>query len=397
MILPLVAELSTLTRVPKLEMAEREKAYGLMRRLREYGFTNPELFTLSHGRIGEPTIKRQTRGVVVRDTSEHDLVLEKLADFAEGGFEVSDLEEYKKDKELVNASGLTFQGCATLSKNLLVLGVDAGGLLNLSEVLKDKQLTGKSIRDNIDLNERLARKGISEKFQEEALRATEVYGDSVQVMRAVNGAGSIANLTLEYSKVKKELDQANLEKNNAKIEKGMLEAETANFRSHIDVAKLLVSKYGFDLASINELMTLASKHGSPPQAIGAVNVYNNIVELQAREKEAGHRLRATEANLVEKEATAKVTEERLARYNQLLGEVKANYAKSQRIQIASDLMTKPKAVEAPTDEVAKTMLAILMGARENIEYNRVNSAKLREKIGMRLDWLIKSLEEYNRG
>ena len=62
MILPLIRELIQVCRSPKLNKAQKEGIYGLMRRLRECGFTNKELSILVRGKISEASIKRNTRG-----------------------------------------------------------------------------------------------------------------------------------------------------------------------------------------------------------------------------------------------------------------------------------------------------------------------------------------------
>ena len=91
MILSLIRELSQLSRASKRDKAQMERAYGLMRNLRELSFTNHELFVIFRRRVAEVSIKRNTRGVEVRDTAEHDQVLEKLTDFADRGYEVADI------------------------------------------------------------------------------------------------------------------------------------------------------------------------------------------------------------------------------------------------------------------------------------------------------------------
>ena len=153
MILPIIRELSQLCRVPKLGDEQREIAYGLMRRLREYGFTNHELFVIVRGKISEVSIKRHTGGVEVRDTKEHDEVIGRVSEFADLGYELSDIEGYKTSRSVVDDAGLTFDSCAKFAKNLLLHGVDTQGLVKLSDELVDLKLTAKSIRQNIDLND----------------------------------------------------------------------------------------------------------------------------------------------------------------------------------------------------------------------------------------------------
>jgi hypothetical protein len=168
-----------------------ERAYGLMRKLRELDFTNHELFVIFRKKVAEVSIKRNTRGVEVRDTTEHDQILEKLTDFTDMGYEVADIGGYKKSKAVLDEAkyGLTFDSCAMLAGNLRILGVDTLGLVKLSDELTGKGLTTKSIRANIDLNDELKAKGITVKIQEEILAAAKSYSDPPSILGLVNAAG----------------------------------------------------------------------------------------------------------------------------------------------------------------------------------------------------------------
>jgi hypothetical protein len=395
MIPSLIRELSQLSRAPKLDQAQMERAYGLMRKMRELGFTNHELSVIFR-KVAEASIKRNTRGVEVRDTVEHDQILEKLTDFADRGYEVADIGEYKDSREVHDKAGLTFVGCARLAGNLLRLGVDAGGLLELSDELTAKDLTAKSIRANIDLNDELKTKGITEETQEEILAAAKSYGDPPTILELVNAAGGLTKLASEQDKIRQDVSEANAEKDRVESEKKRLEAENLAFRSYVDIVKLLVTKHGFDISSFNELLSLAEKHGDPVQVIRAVNVYNDSSELDARQREAQVKLQKTEKDLASKEVVLKVKEDSLAKANQLIGEIRMKHAQSLRLQIVSDLITNPKEVKATVDELARITLAVLMGVNEFIEQNKQESEKFRNKTGSTLKWLIEALQDYLR-
>jgi hypothetical protein len=396
MILPVIGELGELSRVPKLDQAQRERVYGLMTELREYGFTIHELFVLFRGKVSVISIKRNTRGGKVKDTSEHDRILEQLTLFAERGGELGELEEYRRDRETVEAAGLSFESCATLSRNLLQLGLDASGLVRLSGELADEGLTAKSIRGSIDLNERLGKKRITPEIQEEILNAAEKYGDPVNILGLVNAVGGITKANVEKFKVEEYLKAARAERDGVLLEKERLELENAAFRSYVDVAKLLVTKHGFDMRSLGELLELAGKHGDAPHTVGAVNMYNRLLEIQAAHREAEARLKVTEDTLAVKGAELKVREEGLAKANQWLGEIKANHAQSIRLQILSDLITGPREVKASIDELARICLSVLMGVRDVAQSRRDEADRFNRKTGMRLNWMIQDLQEYLR-
>jgi hypothetical protein len=396
MILPIIKELSMLCRVPKLGSEQRDKAYDLMRRLREHGFTNHELFVMVRGKISEISIKRNTAGVEVRDTKEHDEIIEQIADFADQGYEVGDIEDYKTSKAVLEKVNLTFSGCAKFAEDLLLLGVDTPGLLRLSDELTSENLTAKSIRKNIDLNEELSKKKITVEIQQEIRDAANSYGNPVNILKIVNASGGLHIVVSEIVKAKDELAQAKVEKDQVQREKERLENDSVGFKSYVDVAKLLVTKYGFDLSSVNELMSLAGKHGTPVGVIQAVNSYNEFSELQAKLREAQTKLHITEVDLANKETVLKGKEENIAKANQLLGEIRANHAQSFRLQIVSDLLTRPREVMAPMREVAGICLALLLGVRDYSESHKEESERFRGKAGVKLNWIIQDLQEYTR-
>ena len=297
MILPIIRELSQLCRVPKLTEEQREKAYRLMRGLREYGFTNHELFVISKRKISEISIKRHTPGVEVRDTKEHDEIIELLTDFTDRGYEIGDIEGYKESKVALGDAGLTFIECTKFAKNSLLLGVDTQGLLKLGDELAERNLTAKSIRKNIDLNEGLETRGVTVEIQQGIRDAANKYGDPAAILRMVNASGGLIQITSDWVKGKDELAQAKVEKDQVQREKEKLENENITYKSYVDIARLLVTRYGFDLSSLEEFLAIAGKHGSPVGVIRAVNVYNEVSELEPKLRAVQVKLRTTEEDL----------------------------------------------------------------------------------------------------
>jgi hypothetical protein len=396
MILPVLRELSQLCRVPKLDDEQRESAYILMRRLRENGFTNHELFVFSRGKFSEPSIKRNTRGVEVRETLEHDDIIERLSDFIDGGYEISDIEGYKESRAALDDAKLTFDECTRFAKDLLILGVDAPGLVEFADELTGENLTAKSIRKNIDLNEKLATNGITVEIQLEILEASKNFGDPFNILEGVNASGGLRAIASETAKAKDELVQVKARKDQLEREKERIENEGRVYKSYVEVAKLLLVKYSFDLSSLDELVQLAGKHGSALGVIRAVNYYNGEFELQSKLRDAQIRLRIIEDDLANKEVALKNREESLAKANSLLGEIKANQAQSFRLQIVSDLIMKPKEAKAKMTEIAGICLILLLGVRDFSESHREESDKFIRKVGSRLSWTIEDLQEFLR-
>ena len=56
----------------------------------------------------------------------------------------------------------------------------------------------------------------------------------------------------------------------------------------------------------------------------------------------------------------------------------------------------PREVKATVDELARISLIVLSGVKEYSDFNRQDSEKFRNKVGLRLSWVIQSLQEYLR-
>jgi hypothetical protein len=82
--------------------------------------------------------------VEVRDASGKDELMGELRAFVEGGHKVSDLSAYADARKSIDSVPITFAQCTTFAANLLKLGVDLQGFLDLNKELADTGLTAKA-------------------------------------------------------------------------------------------------------------------------------------------------------------------------------------------------------------------------------------------------------------
>ncbi len=362
--LQLIRDLASTCKPLKLGKVQRTRAADLMRQLRGYGFTNPELHVLAKRRISEPTIKRWTRGVTVENSSEHDRVIAMLGDFAFGGNTLKDLDEYKSARETLSGY-LSFEACVKLATNLMAIGTDINGLLKLGEDLADKHLQVPAIQENMILNEELRNSELTPEIQVKLLGATKRYGDPEKVLQALMKFESIQDIDDYKKKLEEYIAILEREEADSKRKKEGYDNESLKQKTYLDIVKLLVSDYSYDYDSLRTLHELAGKFGDPLRVMGAVNAYAGIEEMKTSASTAETKLKTIEAQVASADARFQRLNELNMAADRKLGEIKANYESSFRLQQISELLTHPRRLQTTPKELASLIVAFLLGVVEN--------------------------------
>jgi hypothetical protein len=392
----LILELASTCKPSKLDKSQRDRAAALMRQLRVYGFTNRELHVLAGGRISEPTIKRGTRNLVVKDTTEHDKVIGMLRDFALGGNTLKDLDDYKVARETL--SGLaTFGDCVKMATNLTAIGADLKGLLELSGKLAALGLQAPAIRKNIDLNNDLAKRGLTPEIQEKIRETAEKYGSPERVLDALKTFGDIDKMLSYERNLKEQLSTLTQEEAASKRRKEDYDAEALRQKTFLDIVRLLVADYSYDYSSLKALHELAGKYGDPLQVMGAVNAYGNLEQIKARTSDAEAKLRTLEEKVSAADARLGELNRLIEAADMKLGEIRANQAMSFRLQMVSDLLTNPRRLQATPEEMARLTLSFLNGLAEHNRIYPSGSSKFDGIVKTNIEFTIMNLQNYLRG
>src|ERR671926_414781 len=81
----IVSELQSLSKKQPVKDEDLLRVKELMRRLKESGYTNKEISTLTGGKWGEPTIKLYNRGIPVKDSTPKDNATKAIAEMVSKG------------------------------------------------------------------------------------------------------------------------------------------------------------------------------------------------------------------------------------------------------------------------------------------------------------------------
>jgi hypothetical protein len=81
----IVSELQSLSKKQPVKDEDLLRAKELMRSLKQSGYTNKEISTLTGGKWGEPTIKLYTRGINIKDSTTKDYATKVIAEMVSKG------------------------------------------------------------------------------------------------------------------------------------------------------------------------------------------------------------------------------------------------------------------------------------------------------------------------
>jgi hypothetical protein len=377
-------------------VAERDHVEELCRLLRGAGYTNKWLEDFTKGRLPSGSIKRWTRGVEVRDTSGKDELMGELRAFVEGGHKVSDISAYMDAKRTIDGVPITFAQCATFGANLLKLDIDLQGFLQLNQDLADTGLTATGITRTNELRRSLDAKGLKIEVEEEIYEAANRHGDGEGVLRSLAAIESLRSIVAEAMAQKKESDDYASKIVSQKAEYINLLNETVSYMGTVDVAKTLM-RHGFDLNACNELVKATEKYGSAPGVIGAVNLYNDIKEINVGVEgkkaefnswDAGvKRLQAENASLLSQNAEA----------NQILGEIAEKYRQSVYLRDIASIVNDPQGARIPGPALARIGVSFLVGFMMCAEASPDQNRKLIAAARSNIDYTVANLNSFLRG
>ena len=355
LIVDTVRKLRALARLPKLSKLQREETKALMRQLREHGFTNTDIRVIVDGKWKEPTLKKDTRGVKIVSTDERDKLLELLSDFASEGGSMSDLEEYQVYKQTLNNMGVVApQIILNFVENIFREGYQIGDLMNMKDLLVKSEMTFDDFLKHIVIMEDLNRQGI---FDQELIVLNNMA-------RAYGGINGIYTAFEKYGNIEAIKNAEILKRNNLSIlqsEYSKLDAKAKALKPFLDFAETLIMQYSFNLESLDTLVKVATKYGGLSNVLEALTEYGSLQELRlekANEIKLAELFKMqTDAGFLEQENIS----EKVKEMHQHLGEIKANYEQSLRLQQIQDLLTKPREVEIDSEEFLRIVSALLSG------------------------------------
>jgi hypothetical protein len=359
-----LSKLLELASLPRRSASQRDEAVSFMKELREHGFTNRDVEVLVGGRWKEATIKRYTRGVKVGSTEERDLVLETYSSFVAAGRTLEDVEGYLAVDNLLESQRVSLETIVQFISGLTSQRVNLSEFTDLYMEISDQEYTVTEISKDMDALRSLEQDGISRETMRELNRNTIKFGgleNFLKVISAYEGlqvllearliaSDTLYNHQLEIKKIEGEINEA--------------QARALSIISYMNVAQSLVSDHSFDLHSLNTLLEVARKYGSPTVILEALNSYQNLqkfkTEIDAIRIEIG---RLVEERRV-KEAEIVSLNRFIERANRAIGEIEAGYKNSLTVQVIAELVNGIGEIEIDPFRFKQISLLFLLGINQ---------------------------------
>lgn len=359
-----LSKLLELASLPRRSASQRDEAVSFMKELREHGFTNRDVEVLVGGRWKEATIKRYTRGVKVGSTEERDLVLETYSSFVAAGRTLEDVEGYLAVDNLLESQRVSLETIVQFISGLTSQRVNLSEFTDLYMEISDQEYTVTEISKDMDALRSLEQDGISRETMRELNRNTIKFGgleNFLKVISAYEGlqvllearliaSDTLYNHQLEIKKIEGEINEA--------------QARALSIISYMNVAQSLVSDHSFDLHSLNTLLEVARKYGSPTVILEALNSYQNLqkfkTEIDAIRIEIGRLVEERRA----KEAEIVSLNRFIERANRAIGEIEAGYKNSLTVQVIAELVNGIGEIEIDPFRFKQISLLFLLGINQ---------------------------------
>lgn len=342
-----------------------------MRKLREHGFTNRDIRVIIHDRWKEPTIKKYTRGVKPLSTEERDKLLRSLADFSSEGYAIQDLNDFTIHRQSLDSIGLDYHAILEFVEGNMNKSFNLADLIHLNKLYKNSDPSIEEIIKNSEILEDLNNQGIYDQELFYLNNMARAYGGIKGIYDALEQYGNIETIKKAEIQTRNNLSILQLEYTK-------LEGKSTSLKPFVDFAETLITKYSFNLESLDTLVKVAEKYGGSTSILIALTEYNSLHDLRLEKANEiilfENFKRITEAKNVEYSNSF----DKVLEMHEYLGEIKANYGQSLRLQILASLLTKPREIQIDAIEFLRIVSAILSGILEYAEMNRGTLMDLKE-------------------
>jgi hypothetical protein len=373
-----------------------ERLEEVCKSLRGLGFSNSELSGFSSGVYPTSSINRWTAGVKVTSSTEKDELMLELRGFVEGGHSVSDIDACKKADTLLRGKGLDFERCIKLTEELESVESTPMDLHCLAVQVRDSKMMVTDVKMGLETQRSLVEAGLSVDVQQLLLRAANKYKTSERILGVIDAAIGVDEVALrrlqEEEKVKELIEfQTNFEN-----EIKGLAADVVHLKADVAFAKALREKHHFDQASMNELQTLAEKHGTVTGVIGALNSYSDLKQIKDEVTEAEARKKTLESEISSLNGEREQTQSTINALHQSLGATEQLTKSSRQIMVLAELILRPREVRADDEEIARLCRSLLSGVQERANFATMDP-NLKRIIRSDVNVAVKALDVYLRG
>jgi hypothetical protein len=277
----IVKELVDLAQRHPVRGVDLSRAKGLMRTLKQSGYTNNEIHHLTGDSWSESTIKLYTRKTTGTQRSLKTDHLKLFDEIIRNNLSIVELK-----KSLLFISELTYEA-STFDDIIAILQYfqkEKSMIPYLTEFLSKLKDDGIKVEKLVQLaqyKDELDARGYDLDFMGRLYEFEKKYADRQKALQSIVAYDSIAQIESELAKTRNEWNELKTDIISQKKELAELVIQKEKLRTEISIAEEL-SFLGLTIMMLRELKELAGKYGHDiTSLVKAVNKYGEITELDA--------------------------------------------------------------------------------------------------------------------
>ena len=339
----IVSELQSLSKKQPVKDEDLLRVKELMRSLKQSGYTNKEISTLTGEKWGEPTIKLYTRGINIKDSTPKDNATKVIAEMVSKGLTFEQVIVATSIKSEIDLA----EGNVTLQDVLnLVEKVKKSNIGDISEVIKlfnrlktESKLSPllfSQLSDLLNYKSELETNGIGIEHLKQILQICKSYTSitkiapentkgedeernmiqsqkaqgnkmTTNILESVNTYGSIINLKNDVKNLELQKDQLDKKINLSNIEIKQIEDKKLQIgtplKDYEDLCKAVIG-FGNGIEFVNKLKDFCNSHGinNTTELLEVVSIYGNLLDIKKEIKDLENKRKEAETNTREAES-----------------------------------------------------------------------------------------------
>ena len=339
----IVSELQSLSKKQPVKDEDLLRVKELMRSLKQSGYTNKEISTLTAEKWGEPTIKLYTRGMNIKDSSLRDNATKVIAemvskgltfeqvivatsikseiDLAEGNVTLQDVLNIVEKVKKSNISDISeviklFNRLKTESKLSPLLFSQLSDLLNYKSELETNGLGIEHLKQILQMCKSYTsitkitpENAKGEDEETNIIQSQKAQGNKMitNILESVNTYGSIINLKNDVKNLELQKDQLYKKINLLNIEIKQIEDKKLEIgtplKDYEDLCKAVIG-FGNGIEYFNKLKDFCNLHGinNITELLEVLSIYGNLLDIKKEIKDLENKRKEAETNTREAES-----------------------------------------------------------------------------------------------
>jgi predicted nucleic acid-binding Zn-ribbon protein len=257
-----ISELQSLAKKQPLRGNDQlNKAKELMITLRQRGYTNNNISTLSGGAWSENTVKLYTRGTDVVDSTSKDEAIKIISEMVKSGLTLNEVRKAVSSKDYLDRENMSLEDIVSLLEDLKSSGLSLKDIIQLHKSIKLEGLSLKQLTELFIYKSDLEKAGFTVEILKQLRQASTSFGDGNLVIKAINEYGNLVAL-------ENEINRANAKKEHIQSDIEQYQASLTNIQEKIAQQQELFKEYkelkelGFDEISLKQIKQMTIRYGA---------------------------------------------------------------------------------------------------------------------------------------